>query len=64
MGGQELSSNTDSDVTSSYSYGANDDNSNYLESRENFPAIENITPDLSAIIEETGNILEVFSEGL
>ena len=33
-------------------------------SRGNSPAIENTTLDLSAIIEETGKILEVFSEVL
>ena len=46
------------------SFGANNDGSTYIESRENFPTIENTTPDLLTIIKETGNILKVFGEGL
>ena len=64
LGDQELPAYTDSDVTLADSSIANNDNSTYLESRKNSTTIENTTPDLLAIIEETGNILEVFSEGL
>ena len=38
--------------------------STHLESRENSHAIENTTTDILVIIKETGNILEVFCEGL
>ena len=42
---------------------ANDKESTYIESRKNSPAIQNTTPDLFAIIEDAGNILEVFDKG-
>ena len=61
---QELPAGTDSDIALTDSSGRNEDNSTYLKLCENLPAIENTTPDLSAIIEETGNVLEVFSEVL
>ena len=48
---QELPADTYSYVTSMGSFGANDNNSTYLKSSKNSPAIENITPDLWAIIE-------------
>ena len=56
---QELTVNTDSDITSAGSFGANDDNLTYLKLTENSPKIKNTSLDLSAIIEETGNIHEV-----
>ena len=59
---QELPADTDSDVMSAGSFGANDDNSTYLKSSKNSPAIENITSDLSDLIKETGNIHKVFIE--
>ena len=61
---QELSANIDSDATSARNFGANDDDLAYLRSRKNSPAIENTTLDLLAIIEDAGNILEAFGEGL
>ena len=64
LGDQELPANINSDVMSEDSSGVNDDESTYLESIKKSPAIENTTLYLMAIIEETGNILKVFSEGL
>ena len=64
MEDQEPPVNIDSDVTSSGSFGANNNDSAYFESRENFPTIEDTTLDLSAIIEDTGNILKVFEKRL
>ena len=61
LGDQELPAGTDSDVTSADSFGRNDD-STYLNPRENSPAIENTTLDLLVIIKETGNIFKVFSK--
>ena len=49
---------------SAVSFGTNGDDSNYLESNTNSPATENSTPDLLALIEETGNIHNVFREDL
>ena len=56
---QELTLDTDIDVTPAGSFGANDDDLNYLKSKENLPKIKNTNSDLSALIEETGNIHEV-----
>ena len=64
MEDQELLAKINSNVTLPGSFGANNDGSTYIESRENFPTIENTTPDLLTIIKETGNILKVFGEGL
>ena len=61
---QYLPDNIGSDVNPAVSSGVNYDDSTYLELRENLPAIKNTTPDIPAIIEETGKIFEVFSEGL
>ena len=61
---QELPANIDSDITLEISFGANDEDSTYLGPRENPPAIENTTPNLSAIIKDVGNILKVFDKGI
>ena len=59
---QELTVNTDSEATPAHIFGANDDNLNYLKSQENSPEIKNTSSDISALIEETGNIHEVVQE--
>ena len=61
---QELPTETDSDITLADSFVMNNDGLTYLESRKNSPAIENIILDISTIIKETGNILEIFGKGL
>ena len=61
---QELSTHSDSEVTSAGISGANDDNLNYLGSRKKLPAIHGTTLDLSTIIKKFGNIHEVFNERL
>ena len=61
---QEITANTDSDVTSAFSFGTNYNALTFLESNENSPTIKNTTPDLLALIEKTGNIHEVFMGGL
>ena len=58
---QEFPTDTDSDIISAGSSGANNDNSTYLGSREKSPGIHDTTLDLSTIIEEVGNIHEVFN---
>ena len=63
MGNQEIPAETYSDATLTDRFGAKDDNSIYLDLPENLPAIENTTPDISMIIEETGNILKVLCKG-
>ena len=57
---QELPGKTNSEFTLADSFGVDNNNSTYLESRDNFPVIVNNTPDISAIVKETGNNLEVF----
>ena len=61
---QEPPYDIDSDITLAGSFGTNDNESTYLELRKNLATIENTTPDLLAIIEETGYILEVFGNRL
>ena len=65
---QELAANHNSDVTSADSYGANDDDSEYMESRKNLPASLEKIPDLETRIEEivemhndVNTVLEDFS---
>ena len=48
---QELAADCDSDVTSATSYGANDNNSDYVELCEHLSAILGISPELTTIIE-------------
>ena len=64
LGDQELPADTYSDVTSADSSGTKTNDSTYLESHKNSPAIVNTTPYISAIVKETGSILEVFREVL
>ena len=57
---QEITANTDSDVTLADSFGANDDNLNYLKSKEKSPEIKNTNSDLSDLIEETRKPMRLF----
>ena len=61
---QELTSNTDSDITLAGSFGANDEDLTYLELTKNSPEIKNTSSDLSALIKATGNIHEVVQEDI
>ena len=61
---QELTANTNSNVTSAGSFGANEDNSTYLDSTEKSPETKNTNSDLLDLIKETGNIHEVVKEDL
>ena len=46
------------------SFGANDDDLNYLKSKENSPKIKNTNSDLSALIKETIKSHEVLQEDI
>ena len=61
---KELPTDTDSDFTSVVSSGVNGDDSTYLGSHKNSPAVHDTTLDLLTITEESGNIHEVFNEGI
>ena len=56
---QELPVDINRGVTLTGSFGTDDNDSTYLESSENSPAIKNKTPDLSALIKKTGNTQEI-----
>ena len=64
LDGQEIPADINSDVMSVGSFGANNDNLTYLGLRKHLPAIDNTTPDLSDIIKDARNILEVFEKVL
>ena len=64
MEDQECPSNIESDITLASSSRTNNDDSIYVRSHKNPPVIQHTTPDLSSIIEDDGNILEVFDKGI
>ena len=59
---QELTVNTDSDVTPAGSFGENDNDLNYLKSKENLLEIENTNSDLLALIEKLETSIRLFTE--
>ena len=61
---QELRTDIDSGVTSTDIFGANNNNLTYIGSQENLLATEINTPDLSAIVKDDRNIIDVFDKGL
>ena len=61
---QEITADIGSDITLTGSFVTNNNKLTNVGSRKKSPANENTTPDILAIIEDTGNILEVFGKGL
>ena len=55
---QQCTTGSESDVTFEASTGANNNNLNYLESRENLPENQDNILDLSSIIKEVENLPE------